>query len=118
MRSHGSISEEKYSYILAYNLCDIGKSRTSGGSFRPQRNSRVQYHQWPLGKQEARVDFSPFPGWKLHPRLLAVTLIIFFLQQTRGHVNLNFPGGRFKRTSAHIFLPLSLEKKKKNWQNL
>lgn len=42
-----------------------------------------------------------------------MTLIIFFLQQTWGHVNLNFPGGGFKHTSAHIFLPLSLEKKKK-----
>lgn len=70
------------------------------------------------GKQEAREDFSPFPGWKLHPRRLAVTLIIFFLQQTRGRVNLNFPGGRFKRTSAHFFFFFLffchfLEKKKK-----
>lgn len=88
-----------------------GKVVLLGGALA-RRWILMQYHQWPLGKQEARGYFSPFPGWKLHPRLLAVTLIIFFLQQTWRRVNLNFPGGRFKRTSAHIFFCHFLSEKK------
>lgn len=50
--------------IFWHIICDIVKSHTSGGTFRPQMNSEMQYYHWPLGKQEAHEYFSPIPGSK------------------------------------------------------